>query len=446
MALKARKNPSRYICETSGHPIGSGFKSSKSEHVIDVKTGEIISRSVYESRLSKKNRYDLKDSASEVLLSYYGSNPPIKPNGYKKRHRTCDCMNTTISSNVQIHRSSSSKSTSYSGLVQCGSVWTCPVCAGKINERRSSEMRQAFDLAKEQGYQVSLLTLTAPHTSGDKIEDLSVKMRKAITHFWGQRSIKKWKKQNEVLGHIRSFEVRHGQNGWHPHFHILIFSKESLLSDKDFLLDYWQRAALSAGLDCPNDYGLDIRNGDYAGEYINKFANDGEFIKTSSGDNVTWDMADEMTKGNTKQGKNGSLSPWDILRKISDESLSDTDRRKYRMLFLFYARAMHGVAQLRWSNGLKKHFHIDEKSDQDLVEEQENDIETVGILNLDEWRYIRKKKKVYHVLEITEQGGSYDIALWLFENFYQKNGNFDNFYTAFINRHLSVSSSVVLVA
>ena len=113
------------------------------------------------------------------------------------------------------------------------------------------------------------------------------------------------------------------------------------------------------------------------------------------------------------------------------------------MLFLFYARAMHGVAQLAWSRGLKKHFHIDEKSDQDLVEEQENDIETVGILNLDEWRYIRKQKKIYHVLEMTEEGGSYDIAFWLFENFYQKNGNFDNFYTAFVNRHLGVTSSLL---
>lgn len=50
----------------------------------------------------------------------------------------------------------------YSDLVLCGSVWACPVCAAKIQERRR-EKSPAIDWAYAEGLQPTMVTLTFPH-------------------------------------------------------------------------------------------------------------------------------------------------------------------------------------------------------------------------------------------------------------------------------------------
>jgi hypothetical protein len=48
----------------------------------------------------------------------------------------------------------------YKGLFVCGRLWTCPVCAAKISERRRVELASALDSARAQGFKVMLLTQT----------------------------------------------------------------------------------------------------------------------------------------------------------------------------------------------------------------------------------------------------------------------------------------------
>ncbi|OOE78148.1 hypothetical protein BZG72_15785, partial [Salinivibrio sp. PR6] len=59
----------------------------------------------------------------------------------------------------------------FGGLVQCGSVWTCPVCGSKIAERRAKDMREAMVNAKSRGLYVSLVTQTVKHGVGDDISE-----------------------------------------------------------------------------------------------------------------------------------------------------------------------------------------------------------------------------------------------------------------------------------
>lgn len=35
----------------------------------------------------------------------------------------------------------------YQGLMACGGVWTCPVCAAKVSERRRQELKEAIRAA-----------------------------------------------------------------------------------------------------------------------------------------------------------------------------------------------------------------------------------------------------------------------------------------------------------
>ena len=39
----------------------------------------------------------------------------------------------------------------YQGLMSCGGIWTCPVCAAKISERRRQELKQAIEAAQALG-------------------------------------------------------------------------------------------------------------------------------------------------------------------------------------------------------------------------------------------------------------------------------------------------------
>ena len=61
------------------------------------------------------------------------------------------------------------------------------------------------------------------------------------------------------IGHIKALEVTHGRNGWHPHYHILIFTHQELPPDYDTspLLELWQNSCRLAKLPIPNaKYGL----------------------------------------------------------------------------------------------------------------------------------------------------------------------------------------------
>lgn len=429
-ALAGFENPSRYK-----HQVSSRLES------VDSETGEITVSNISDTvRESRRSRFKLLEASSKVLLGFYGAEPPLKANGHTKRHRTCSCYRTRISPTAQVLKSEQSKKAFFAGVMQCASVWTCPLCAAKINERKASEMRVAFNQASELGLKAHLVTFTAPHTAGDHIDALSSKMREALASFWRERQIANWKKERAVKGNIRAFEVRYGANGWHPHFHLIVFSKDSILGDTERLLEKWQAVCVRAGLDKPNEYGLDIQDGSKAGEYICKFGSDGEVLEKADGQKVSWDAADEMTKGNSKTGRTGSLSPWDMLRIIS-ETTDDEERKKYSGLFLFYARAMKGASQLKWSRGLRKVFELEaEKTDEELLAEYEDKAKLLCHLSALEWSHLIKNKTRSVILDLAETGGSEAVARYLYNVIHKHkvgavNGDwFAIFYSEFMAR------------
>lgn len=428
--LEGIENPPWYIREVSGRSA-----------LIDAETGEIeVLDDSQKTKDARRERYNLMDSSAEILRSFHGDNPPKNVHGHTISHRTCKCNRVQIAPTAQVLRSEERRKAFFAGVVQCASVWTCPVCAAKINERKANEMRIAFNQAPELGLRAHLVTFTAPHTAGDTIGDLSQKMRDSLSQFWAERQVKKWKKERLVAGNIRSFEVRYGENGWHPHFHLIVFSEADISLDKERLLSKWQAVCLRNGLDKPNEYGLDIQDGSKAGEYICKFGSDGEILEKSNGSKVTWDAADEMTKGNTKKGKSGSLSPWDILRLFSSAT-DDKEKRRYHGLFVHYARAMKGTSQIKWSRGLRKIFDLDaEKTDEEVLAEQEDSAKLLCHLNREEWRFLIKNKARALVLELAENGGSEAVARYLYESIHSKSNSvisgdwFSVFYRGFISR------------
>ena len=136
----------------------------------------------------------------------------------------------------------------------------------------------------------------------------------------------------------------------------------------------WSDCCQKSGLDAPSrKHGVNLRNGDYANNYVAK-----------------WGLEHEMTKGHIKKGKKGSRTPFDILRDFQ-ESPNDQDAN----LFKLYYFAFKGQRQLNWSRGLRKLASKNqvEKTDQEIVDETDNVAELMFKLDIELWHVIRKNGK-----------------------------------------------------
>jgi len=102
--------------------------------------------------------------------------------------RTARCLRVRAhDQDVAVWKSLTHGTATYRGLQTCGSVWTCPVCAAKIAERRRGELVQAMELHKSQGGFVSLLTLTTPHQRGDDLAALLKQQGAALQAFLNKK-------------------------------------------------------------------------------------------------------------------------------------------------------------------------------------------------------------------------------------------------------------------
>lgn len=246
----------------------------------------------------------------------------------------------------------------YGNVQRCGSIWTCPVCAKQITERRREELKIANKEWAKMGNYLYMITLTNSHNVSHNLNFLKLGQRKAMTRFFKGRKADNLMMLLGKKYHITNYEVTYGQNGWHPHHHILIFSDKYLgitaFCELEIeLKKHWINCCKLSHLPLPSmEHGLDLRDGTYASQYISK-----------------WGLEYEMTKGHIKKGRKNSYTPFDLLQfSINDFKVHGSDSSK---LFQEFAIAFKGARQLSWSRGLKKLFSLDELQDQDIVDDTE---------------------------------------------------------------------------
>ncbi len=173
-----------------------------------------------------------------------------------------------------------------------------------------------------------------------------------------------------MQGTITTLEITYGDNGWHPHQHILLFVKpdESVPCD-DRLYDSWAQVCESVGLDRPSkEHGLDLRvskDGSGYASYVEKEGN-------------SWKLSNELTSVN-KLGHKNSRTAFQLLEHYVDGEAYAGE------LFKEYAMAVAGRAKHSWSPGLKAHFGIGDKTEEeeanpDNIKTEEREIIDVGYL------------------------------------------------------------------
>ncbi|HDR6313188.1 TPA: protein rep, partial [Bacillus cereus] len=274
----------------------------------------------------------------------------------------------------------------FSGLMVCGSVWTCPVCAAKISERRRNELKTAFDLHKKDGGYIALLTLTFSHKKFDRLEDILSAFAKATKKFMSGKSYQNIRDEMGLIGRVRALEVTYGVNGFHPHAHIALFytQRTDLEYMEKKMYDLWEKACDKFDLKVNSKYGLKLENGRNSDEYIAKHGR--------------WGLDQELSKAHIKKPKDGSLQPFDFLK-----NYLATEDEKYLILFREYAEHFKGKRQLQWSRGLKKRFTLEEKTDDELAKEKTEEADLLGLIDYDVWKKILKNNHRSYFLDLCEK-------------------------------------------
>ena len=308
------------------------------------------------------------------------------------KERVSMCLRKINGSNVEVLKHRKTEKAFYAGLLVCGSVWVCPVCAAKISERRKKEIEYAFDLHKEESGKIALLTLTFSHKKTDKLKDTISKFGQATTKFMSGKAFNNIRSEMGMIGRIRVFEVTYGRNGFHPHAHIALFYTNDVDIEimKKKMFSLWEKACFKSGLTASEKYGLDLQNGDEAEKYLSKHG--------------TWSLGQELSKAHIKKAKDDSMTPFDFLRRyLEDEDV------KYLKLFREYVECFKGKRQIQWSQGLKKRFVLIEKTDEELAKEKIEEADVLGMLSYEQWKMILKSDSRAKFLTYVERYG-FDLA------------------------------------
>ncbi|MDD5385557.1 MAG: protein rep [Gallionella sp.] len=320
------------------------------------------------SQMARAERYALKAVVNKIL----------------PKSRTSKCMRWRVpKQSLQVLKSVEFNKAFYSGLQICASVWDCPICSGKITERRRVELTGAVAVAKGMGWQVMLLTCTVPHGLGDELSPMLDQMMDAWRKTTSNRKGKSVRAAICLEGTVRALEVTDGANGFHPHFHVLLFISSDVTTDtvQEYFRPLWQDACVKAGLPRPSDaHGVRVDDGTYAAAYASK-----------------WGIESELTKGHSKKGKHDSMTPWDLLR-----CYLATKCERSRKRFIIYSEAFKGRRQLYWSNGLKAKLGVGDLTDEELAHQEEERATLLSELTDDQWRAVLHTRSESALLDVAE--------------------------------------------
>lgn len=321
--------------------------------------------------------------------------------------RVAFCMRRVQATTVDVLYSPDRQSAHYGGLMVCGSIWVCPICAAKISERRRAEVEQAITRCIADGGAVYLVTYTISHKRYDDLSTLLHAFLAARRRMRQGRAAQELRKRFGIFGTISVREVTWSkQNGWHPHCHELVFCSSEIDIDKydQAAREQWQRSTEHEGLSI-NEHGFSVsRTYGSVADYVAKFGREPL--------HVPWGAATEMTKGHLKRGHTEEhLTPFAMLLLIS-QGCDDL-----KPIFREYAQWFKGKHQLVWSAGLRALFlgNEEETTDAELAQEEEQEIVLLRRLTRAQWFTVLAKDARGQLLEVARSGDWQQVVAFLID-------------------------------
>ena len=109
------------------------------------------------------------------------------------------------------------------GCVRCNMLRACSNCRQiSLREKR----QQLRFVTQKSNTDLVMATLTMPHKKGDSLVEMMSTLKKAWNSLRNDRHFKKVQEKFGFDWGVCSIEVTHGQNGFHPHYHVLLGFKD----------------------------------------------------------------------------------------------------------------------------------------------------------------------------------------------------------------------------
>ncbi len=337
-------------------------------------------------------RYELQETAARAL-------------GEGARVGVCLKCLRPGEAGVKVLYSPARGSAHYGGLMVCGSVWVCPVCAAKISERRRVELTAAVEAWRARGGVVLIAAYTFAHGPRDALSGALGRFLAAQRALTSHKGYKRLLSRHGVLGTVKALEVTWGEaNGWHPHTHTLMFLDGAGGVDVDAfqaeLYGLWAGCAARQGLMMDSVHGVKVQSTWGAVyDYVQKWGH--------APTRRVWDAADELTKAHSKRDRLGErYTPFDLLR-----SVADVGDAEHLQLFREYAVAFKGRRQLVWSAGLRAAVGlVDEQTDAEIAAEEVDEAVTLAVLGREEWAAVVACRGRAQLLEVARSGDAGLVA------------------------------------
>lgn len=312
----------------------------------------------------------------------------------------------------------------FDGLMRCGRVWVCPVCASKISEARRAELNElllsariivSHGEAQPASYYprwfLTMLTFTIQHKPHESFADVLARLNRAWTRYTSGRWMQQFRARFFITGTLRALETTHGAEGWHPHYHLLQFH-DSMLRPYTSVLNYypsqaemighaqarWSNAVFSIGGYAHASIGVGLTVGDVQ-QYPIKSDAERELKR--------WGMTSEITKQPSKRAKLENRSLTELL---IDAAKGDD------LAAHLWTEAVIGLArqkQLEPSKGLWLMLGRTLKSEEEAAEDEaEPSDKVLASLTWAQWRKVLHADARGELLDIASRGD--EAELWSF--------------------------------
>lgn len=221
------------------------------------------------------------------------------------------------------------------GIQRCRSVGSCPACAATIRGVRARDIEAAVEAAHAVGLQVWFLTLTVPHSAGDDLGGTLDRLRDFWRRMQQGTRYRQLRDTMGMRGSVRAFEVTWSEaNGWHPHLHVLLFSRAMYVQP---LVDCWRAVWQADGI------------GD---RWVPRVSADVRRVKRGSGAasylakvDMAWGVGVELARSDLKRGR--GLNPPQLLELASTGEYDSVQR------WIEFERGTKALRWIEWSRGLR---------------------------------------------------------------------------------------------
>ena len=312
--------------------------------------------------------------------------------------RKCGAIRISENGNVRLKLV---ENTGYAeGVVHCGSIWGCAVCAAKIRNGRAQIYGESAARWIAAGNTIMMITLTAPHAAGMALDPFWDLISKGVSRLTSSAA---WRDLKDELGgevyYRRAIEVTHGRNGWHVHCHMLIYIRgdaeaAGIAAVDAYFRHWWPRwitsqddPATGKPRKVPNRHGVDVKPchaGDSAAEYI---------VKTQDGAGV----GNELIRSDLKTGRSSGRTPFEILESAGNGCKKDL------ALWWEWEQASQGRRAITQSQGLADVLGENDLTDQELADEEAGG-EAVADVPGESWDQVIRQQLEAEVFEAARGG------------------------------------------